>query len=83
MIVLVGLGNKKMKNNDCFRLKKPPVRYGADRSLGCYARSDHRYFGVTVCAVADSRFRQGGGDTNHRQPNHAKPDGRNVDESDH
>lgn len=23
MIVLVGLGNKKMKNNDCFRLKNP------------------------------------------------------------
>lgn len=38
--------------------EKSPVRYGADRSLGCYARSDHRYFGIAVRAAADGRFRQ-------------------------
>lgn len=38
--------------------EKSPVRYGVDRSLGRYARSDHRYFGIAVRTVADGRFRQ-------------------------
>ncbi len=63
-----------MKNNDCFRLKDSQSGMALIEVLVVML-----VLTIGILALLSVQLRQslpsGGGDTNHRQPNHAKPDG--------